>query len=46
VADGEASSIDGDQTTRCVFFLKHPLLANCDREMAFTCTGGDWRADG
>jgi hypothetical protein len=46
VAEGKASSIEGDQITKAVFFLAHPLIANCDREMGFTCVDGEWRAEG
>lgn len=38
--------IEGDQQTRAVFHFQHPLLEQCDREVAFVCVGGEWRADG
>jgi hypothetical protein len=38
--------IEGDQIHRAVFFFSHPLLETCDREVAFTCTKGEWRAEG
>jgi hypothetical protein len=38
--------IEGDQHTRAVFHFQHPLLEQCDREVAFVCVCGEWRADG
>lgn len=38
--------IEGDQVTNAVFYFEHPLLAKCDREVAFCCRGGEWRAEG
>mmetsp|Transcript_3349 Transcript_3349/g.7348 ORF Transcript_3349/g.7348 Transcript_3349/m.7348 type:complete len:174 (+) Transcript_3349:138-659(+) len=38
--------IEGDQVTSAVFYFEHPLLAKCDREVAFCCRGGEWRAEG
>jgi hypothetical protein len=41
--------IEGDQVHKAVFFFTHPLLLNCDREVAFVCTSnsnGEWRAEG
>ena len=38
--------IEGDQITKAVFYFEHPLLAGCDREVAFCCRGGEWRAEG
>lgn len=38
--------IEGDQVTRAVFCFEHPLLAKCDREVAFCCINGEWRAEG
>jgi hypothetical protein len=38
--------IEGDQVTNAVFYFEHPLLAKCDREVAFCCKGGEWRAEG
>mmetsp|Transcript_19335 Transcript_19335/g.28453 ORF Transcript_19335/g.28453 Transcript_19335/m.28453 type:complete len:165 (-) Transcript_19335:418-912(-) len=38
--------IEGDQMSKAVFFFTHPLLEKCDREVAFTCVNGEWRAEG
>lgn len=38
--------IEGDQIDEAVFFFSHPLLEKCDREVAFRCTNGEWRAEG
>lgn len=38
--------IEGDQVTSAIFYFEHPLLAKCDREVAFSCKGGEWRAEG
>ena len=38
--------IEGDQITTAVFYFEHPLLPKCDREVAFCCKGGEWRAEG
>ena len=38
--------IEGDQVQKAVFYFTHPLLQNCDREVAFLCNGGEWRAEG
>mmetsp|Transcript_10983 Transcript_10983/g.17260 ORF Transcript_10983/g.17260 Transcript_10983/m.17260 type:complete len:114 (+) Transcript_10983:181-522(+) len=47
IAQGESvNRITGDQTTNATFFFKHPTLRNCDREVVFVCTDGDWRAEG
>ena len=42
------TKIEGDQTTRTVFFFEHPLLPGCDREVTFCCAPGssEWRAEG
>jgi hypothetical protein len=40
------NNIEGDQATRAVFYLSHPLLEKCDREITFLCVGGEWRAEG
>lgn len=40
------AKIEGDQTTQAVFFFEHPTLVGCDREVAFTCIDGEWRAEG
>ena len=38
--------IEGDQINQAVFFFSHALLEKCDREVAFRCVNGEWRADG
>ena len=38
--------IEGDQVNNAVFYFEHPLLPKCDREVAFSCKGGEWRAEG
>jgi hypothetical protein len=38
--------IEGDQVNNAVFYFKHPLLQSCDREVSFTCSRGEWRAEG
>mmetsp|Transcript_2046 Transcript_2046/g.4571 ORF Transcript_2046/g.4571 Transcript_2046/m.4571 type:complete len:170 (-) Transcript_2046:449-958(-) len=38
--------IEGDQVTQAIFYFEHPLLEKCDREVAFCCQGGEWRAEG
>lgn len=38
--------IEGDQESTATFFFEHPNFEGCDREVSFTCIGGDWRADG
>jgi len=38
--------IAGDQMTQAVFYFAHPLLEKCDREVAFVCVNGEWRAQG
>ena len=38
--------IEGDQITIAIFYFEHPLLAKCDREVRFSCRGGEWRAEG
>jgi len=38
--------IEGDQITKAIFHFEHPLLHKCDREVAFCCHGGEWRAEG
>jgi len=45
-AGAGVTRIEGDQATSARFFFQHPLLPGCDREVAFTCVGGEWRADG
>jgi hypothetical protein len=47
IAEGNGvQKISGDQVSEAVFFLSHPLLEKCDREVAFRCVGGEWRAEG
>jgi hypothetical protein len=38
--------IEGDQVTKAVFCFVHPLHKKCDREVAFVCVNGEWRAEG
>ena len=38
--------IEGDQASRAIFYFSYPLLEKCDREVAFCCIGGEWRAEG
>ena len=45
-AGATVEKIDGDQTTKAVFFFPHPTLARCDREVVFVCVEGEWRAEG
>jgi hypothetical protein len=40
------TKIEGDQTTKAIFFFEHPILKGCDREVVFICTQGEWRAEG
>ena len=41
------SRIEGDQETRAVFFFPSPNKNfDFDREVIFTCTDGEWRAEG
>jgi hypothetical protein len=40
------NKIEGDQIKRAIFFFSHPLLEACNREVAFICTRGEWRAEG
>ena len=40
------SRIEGDQTTKAIFFFEHPSLKGCDREVSFICTNDEWRAEG
>ena len=47
IADGTTvEKIDGNQTTKAVFFFPHPTLERCDREVVFVCVEGEWRAEG
>ena len=47
IADGTTTDkIEGDQTTKAVFFFPHPTLERCDREVVFVCVEGEWRAEG
>ena len=45
-AGATVEKIDGDQTTKAVFFFPHPSLERCDREVVFVCVEGEWRAEG
>ena len=45
-AGATVEKIDGDQTTKAVFFFPHPTLERCDREVVFVCVEGEWRAEG
>ena len=45
-AGATVEKIEGDQTTKAVFFFPHPSLARCDREVVFVCGAGGWRAEG
>eukprot|EP00560_Eucampia_antarctica_P007719 CAMPEP_0197827660 /NCGR_PEP_ID=MMETSP1437-20131217/4395_1 /TAXON_ID=49252 ORGANISM="Eucampia antarctica, Strain CCMP1452" /NCGR_SAMPLE_ID=MMETSP1437 /ASSEMBLY_ACC=CAM_ASM_001096 /LENGTH=156 /DNA_ID=CAMNT_0043428597 /DNA_START=57 /DNA_END=530 /DNA_ORIENTATION=+ len=38
--------IEGDQESIATFFFEHPNFKGCDREVGFTCIGGEWRAEG
>jgi hypothetical protein len=38
--------IGGDQVKVACFFFAHPTLDGCDREVVFTCSAGEWRAEG
>ncbi len=40
------NKIEGDQVKNAVFFFQNPLFAECDREVSFICTNGEWRAEG
>ena len=47
IADGASvEKIEGNQTTKAVFFFPHPFLERCDREVVFVCVEGEWRAEG
>ena len=45
-AGATVEKIDGDQTTKAVFFFPHPTLERCDREVVFVCVENEWRAEG
>ena len=45
-AGATVEKIEGDQTTKAVFFFPHPFLERCDREVVFVCVDGEWRAEG
>ena len=45
-AGATVEKIEGDQTTKAVFFFPHPTLERCDREVVFVCVDGEWRAEG
>ena len=36
----------GDQVTRCEFHYAMPGRGFINREVVFTCVGGEWRAEG
>jgi hypothetical protein len=38
--------IEGDQVKNAVFFFQNPIFKECDREVSFNCTNGEWRAEG
>lgn len=47
ICDGRGvDQIQGDQVTNAIFHFRHPVLEGCDREVAFVCVGGEWRAEG
>lgn len=46
IAQGRVNKIEGDQVNNAVFFFQHPLFPDCDREVSFVCTNGEWRAEG
>ena len=35
-----------EEGNRIVFYFEHPVYEGCDREVAFVCTKGEWRAEG
>ena len=45
-AGATVEKIEGDQTTKAVFFFPHPTLERCDREVVFVCVEGERRAEG
>jgi len=40
------NKIEGDQVTSAVFYFQNPVFQECDREVSFVCTNGEWRAEG
>ena len=47
IASGKGvNKIEGDQVTDAIFFFQNPIYKECDREVSFTCLGGEWRAEG
>ena len=47
IASGKGvNKIEGDQVTNAIFFFQNPIFKDCDREVSFTCLGGEWRAEG
>ena len=48
IASGEGViEVEGNETERAVFRFKNPgQQEDQDREVAFVCTDGDWRAEG
>lgn len=45
-AGRKVDKIEGDQVSNAVFYFQHPLFEGCDREVAFVCIDGEWRAEG
>ncbi|KAJ1490131.1 hypothetical protein T484DRAFT_1884664 [Baffinella frigidus] len=45
-AGAGVQKILGNQTTKATFMFQHPTQEMCDREVAFVCEAGDWRAEG
>jgi hypothetical protein len=45
-AGSKVNKIEGDQVSNAVFYFQHPLFEGCDREVAFRCIDGEWRAEG
>mmetsp|Transcript_67361 Transcript_67361/g.140354 ORF Transcript_67361/g.140354 Transcript_67361/m.140354 type:complete len:115 (+) Transcript_67361:56-400(+) len=38
--------IKGDQVKNVIFHFRHPVMLQCDREVAFVCVNDEWRAEG
>ena len=46
LATGEGvKKIEGDQASQAIFSFEGGI-DGCDREVAFTCVNGEWRAEG
>ena len=46
IAEGNlVISIAGDQVNKAMFSFEHPIHQGMDREVAFICTQGEWRAE-